>query len=665
MKRFLLLLLLAEHLLGLMPTIAQDLKFRVADFQQDQFDLTAKELDKNDGDGYAYALIKVTSDVEDDDLQSFKFDFTPLRSVQEMRDGELWVFVQRNAKHVEIRRKGYKTVKENLKLTIKEGATYKMSLSVQPPKITQRVLQFVVDPKNEGAIVKVKRADSDENYQLWGTVDANGSMSRLLETGEYLYEVSANNYKTSMGNVHLVNGEGNLVENVKLTPNFGYLEVADAYGIAGADVYIDNKKVGKIPYKSGRMECRNDYQIMISNGELYKTYNATFEIKQGETTKLSPRLESNFAETTIKVDGAADIYINGTHKGQGTWTGPLTAGTYNIECRLTNHVSTQRQITIKPNVAETFVMDKPLPIEGSLYVSSNPSGAKIYIDGVEMSQTTPYKFGHILIGTHKVTIMLANHKTENKTVNVKQDETSEVDVTLGNIARMTIKTTPADADLYIDGKYMGTTPYSEEMASGDYNIKLMKNRYKTFSKRIHLDSSNPDQAFKLRRLYQRKTQFYLQPMYQVGSLPGYGAAIGCYIRNINIEADFLMGSGSQRVYFISQMDPEIYLSKNIKSGYNVGGKVGYGFVFGSRLRVTPQLGGLFEHIGGLSCYAVSASFGVRADYVLTNHLGIVIAPEYSFPISKSDTYAALSSISSMIKGWGGGFNCRFGINLFF
>lgn len=85
---------------------AQELKFRVADFYQDQQDLTAQEENKKDDDGRLYAVIKVTSDNEDDDLSQFSFDFNYNVSSQEMRDGELWLFVQRNAKNVTIRRGG-------------------------------------------------------------------------------------------------------------------------------------------------------------------------------------------------------------------------------------------------------------------------------------------------------------------------------------------------------------------------------------------------------------------------------------------------------------------------------------------------------------------------------------------------------------------------------
>ena len=614
MMRILLSPLLLRLLAGLGAVQAQELKFRVAEFYQDQQDLTAQEEHRDDGDGRPYAVIKVTSDKEDDDLNQFSFDFNYIKCSKEMRDGELWVFVQRNAKNVTMRREGYKTLKYPLPLTIQAGKTYRMKLSVQARVIRQRILQFKVAPAGEGAIVKVRKEGSEDDFQLWGAVDSQGSIDRLLDTGEYSYEVSAENYKTAIGKVSLAYGSGNHVENITLVPNFGFLEVGDAGGFAGAEVYVNDRKVGQIPYKSKPMECRSDYRLMVSKGELYRTYSSTVEIRQGETTKVSPRLESNFAETTIKVEDGAEIFINGTSRGKGSWTGPLRAGPHNVECRLPSHVPSQRQIVVKPDVAETFVIEKPRPIEGSIYVKSNPSGARVLLDGKELGVTTPHMMEHVPIGSHRVTLMLDNHKQEHVEVNVKQGETATADVTLNE--------NPA--------------------------------------------SSHSRKTSTLARKYQQRSQLYVQPTFQVGAHMGVGAAVGGFLSNVNVEADFLYGLGKETVYWLDPNNHDLVAEESYSNMY-FGGKVGWGFVIGSRLRLTPQVGaGLLRVSGSESdCYAVKGTVGVRVDYAVARHFGLVVAPEYHIPFSKSEVYNAVSAVSSAIKGWGTGFNCTVGLNVFF
>lgn len=671
MKRLITTLFFATILMGTLVSNAQELKFSIIeDIKPDPLDMTAREENRNDGDGYAYAIIKVTSDVEDDDLSKFNFHFGYIKSEKEMHDGQLWIYVQRGAKTMDIRREGYKPILKHTFQTIKKGTTYTMKLSAQTPKVKQRVLQFKVEPADENAIVKVRPENSDSSYELWGTVDKTGSISRLLETGTYLYEVAADNYESSQGRVVLTanaNGD-NFVENVKLTPNFGYLEIVNTHDIAGAEIYVNDKKVGIAPYRSERMECGDDYRLMISNGELYKTYSSTFAITRGDTTKLSPKLESNFAETTIKVDGDAEILINNVSRGHGTWVGPLRAGNYDVECRLPSHKPSTKQITVKANISETFLMDKPTPIEGSLYVNTNPSGAKIIIDDKDMGVTTPRNIDNILIGHHKVRIMLANHRTETFDVDILQGETTQLDVKLSDIADITIESTPSSASLYINGSYAGTTPYTAEMASGDYDIRLVKRKYRTLTQTVHLDSSNPAQTFTLHRQYQQRSQFYLQPMFQIGASTAAGAAVGIFVGNVNFEADYLFGFGSETIYWnYSREDvSERPREENLSPTY-IDAKVGYGFAVGTRLRITPQVGGGIVKISGQesSSYAVSGIVGMRADIAVASHISVVAAPEYGFSITESDNYRRIADVSSKVEGWNGGFNIRLGLSVYF
>lgn len=64
MKRILILTILMQILVSGVVVSAQELKFRVSDFYQDQQDLSGQEENRNDGDGVPYAIIKVGSVVK-------------------------------------------------------------------------------------------------------------------------------------------------------------------------------------------------------------------------------------------------------------------------------------------------------------------------------------------------------------------------------------------------------------------------------------------------------------------------------------------------------------------------------------------------------------------------------------------------------------------------
>ncbi|MBP5771620.1 MAG: PEGA domain-containing protein [Bacteroidaceae bacterium] len=656
-------------LLGTLSLSAQQLlKFSVASFQLDPFDQTAlnPEFEKIDGSGYRYAIIKVTSDNPDDKLSAFLFNFFSLRHEVREHNGELWVYVQKNAKRVTITRPGYMAVNRyDLGTAIQEGKVYTMQLSVQTPEVKHRILQFKVTPPDVAALVKVKREDSDGDYELWGTVDASGGIARRLETGIYEYEVTAEHFDPTPGRVVLTYAEDNLVEEVPLLPNFGYLEVADENGIAGAQIYVNDKLIGTVPYtKKDRWDVREDYRIMISKGELYKTFNGTFSIKKGETTRLTPKLESNFAETTITVADNAEIFIEGESRGRGKWVGPLKAGTYNVECRLDDqHRPTRRQITVKPNLSETFQLDVPTPIVGSIFVNSKPLGATIQLDGKEVGNT-PKEVREVLIGTHTVRVIHDGYRVEQQTVKVEEGKTAELDIQLRDQARFTINAHP-QARLTLDGKDVGLTPYSFDGASGDYDIRLDCHRYKTFHQKTALRASAPQQTFRLQRIFQMPTSFYLGAGFQAGTLMGLNAHAGAYIYNINIEAYATFGMGSETGY-LNYIDGTSSQDENLKARL-FGGKVGYGITVGSRLRITPQvgLGALSVTSDHITASALCATLGCRIDYALTSFFGVNLTPEGQFALSKKDVFKQISEQSSKVKGWGTGAGARIGVYLYF
>lgn len=682
-------------ILFLLPALcssAQDaqekLDCHVVSFEMEQFSTTAQErrYEKIDKNGDRYAIIKIKDRDGRANLSGFTFNFGTLNSEVKPHGDELWVYVQRNAKTVTIRHPDYKTIeKYDLNTTIQPGKTYVMLLTMDDivknikREVKKQILQFKVTPANEKAVVKVKKAEDKGEYELWGEVDGAGTIDQMLAFGVYDYEVKAiaSDYLPSTGRIKLSDSRNKYVEKVNLKPNFGFLEVDGNNGATGGEIYVDDLKIGIVPYSdtSTRWKCGN-YQITIRNGDLYKPYNSTFVINQGETTKISPKLESDFAQTTISVDGNAEILIDGQFKGYGSWTGPLKTGEYTIICRKANHRESSRMITIKPNESETFTIPAPKPITGNIYISSRPSGATIYIDG-ETKGTTPSLLQEALIGRHKVQLRLANHKTENRDVVIKENETLDLDITLSDMAHMTIDSKPSNATLYINNHEVGTTPYSADMASGDYDILIKKRKYKDYSQRVHLDSSTPTKSIKLNRQYLFPNSFYIQPTFQIGSFMAAGGQIGGYISNVNIEASYLYGMDeSEMIYWNAT------LSDAKPCGYTyrasaIGVKLGYGIIIGTRMRITPQAGieivqlsssdsyNLDTSFDASETYAVSSSISAKFECAIANNFGFYLSPEYTFAVKKGNYYTDMESVSDKIKGFVTGANVKLGVSLFF
>jgi hypothetical protein len=73
---------------------------------------------------------------------------------------------------------------------------------------------------------------------------------------------------------------------------------------------------------------------------------------------------------------------------------------------------------------------------GSLDISSSPSGAAIYIDGIA-NGTTPNTVDDVVAGSHKITLKKSGYQDWGKIVSVTEDDTTEVDATLYAVATAT------------------------------------------------------------------------------------------------------------------------------------------------------------------------------------------------------------------------------------
>lgn len=175
-------------------------------------------------------------------------------------------------------------------------------------------------------------------------------------------------------------------------------------------------------------------------------------------------------------------------------------------------------------------------------------------------------------------------------------------------------------------------------------------------------------------MVQRPLSVYLGGAYQLGAAAGIHASIGTFIKGFNVEASMFIGlSESEEVFAYSS---DVYQSSY---GYTYkttgfGARLGYAFAVGNSLRITPQVGASVASIKGTEtkrgssanpkatdAYAVSGNVGVRVDYLIGNHFGLCLTPDFGFALSESDLYTRLSAASSTVKGFGQGFNVRAGI----
>jgi hypothetical protein len=176
--------------------------------------------------------------------------------------------------------------------------------------------------------------------------------------------------------------------------------------------------------------------------------------------------------------------------------------------------------------------------------------------------------------------------------------------------------------------------------------------------------------------YQKPTHLYAEAGYQLGSYSGIGVALGGYFNNVNLEAGFTMGSQQSDVYWYSEDGGSRLLTPYAANRMDL--KLGYGIPFGSRIQITPQIGGGLLRLKNMNTvidkalatawgdtYAMQWIGAVRMTYTFLPRCQLVLTPEYTGTIKQGPLFEKLSIASSDIKAWGSGISLKVGFSFFF
>ena len=310
-----LMLVLAMLLAGVLPSLAQQpLTFRVVSFGADPFDLAASsdEHRETDGSGSLYAIIKVEGENPSDDVTPYLYDFGQLNHKVTNHNGEVWVYVQKNAKRVTISRKGYKSLSGyDLGLTIEAGKTYRLVLSAQAPVVRTQMLMFAVAPADSKAVVAIKGDSPGAVEQMLGTVDEGGAIARNLPLGTYSYRILSENYYPTEGTVRLNDYTQTYTERVTLRPRFSLITLNVA---AQADIYVNGERKGTRSW-TGQLNA-GTYQVECRQlNHTSTTQSITVEESRPQTLTLAAPTPITGTLSVLSAPLGAAIRIDGRDYG--------------------------------------------------------------------------------------------------------------------------------------------------------------------------------------------------------------------------------------------------------------------------------------------------------------------------------------------------------------
>jgi hypothetical protein len=409
-------------------------------------------------------------------------------------------------------------------------------------------VNFVMSPNfAEITIIAPASAELYVNNQYKGT----GTWHQRLNAGIYSFEARSDKHRPAKQDMTIVAGKSDTI-NLAPIPIYGSLDVMT--DPAGANIVIDGKDHGTTPNTIYNLPI-GDCNVQLSKSG-YATVTKTVVITDGKSTELIETLSTgSTAVDSLSATSAngqtssneraviissnpseAKLYIDGNMVGITPYNGVLNLGNHILRVEQ-GMEKVEKDVYISQTGGETnfkltfaqqaFIestnglldsnqspsqSNQEPSLVRTVTISSDPTGANLYIDGNAVSQT-PYN-GTLGFGNHNLRIE-QNGQTAEKTITISQTGGDTVfNLSLGQKTlnrsfglskTIRISSNPPHADLYIDGKVLEKTPTSVDLSYGTHSF-IVTNGGKKNAQEIEINSeTSPDLFFELYDCYTNKT----------------------------------------------------------------------------------------------------------------------------------------------------------------
>lgn len=325
-----------------------------------------------------------------------------------------------------------------------------------------------------------------------------------LIAGEYQLMLTKDLYHPYSGTFTLEEGETKELPLINLKPRFGYIEVASTP--SGADVYLDDKLIGKTPV--ARREIESGEHTLRTEFNLYHDKTETFIIEDGDDRSFNLELAPAFGQLNITSEPeGATVYIDEQMVGTTPFVkDQWPSGTYKL--RLTRELWTDETETIE--VKDGQPTERLIVLTKNFgTVKVNAPGATIFQDDQQVGKGS-YQ-ANLKPGSYTFKAVKDKHRDAEKniyiTIGSHEDITLEPEPIMGSVSIFSEPMETKGANIIINGnKRKENTPAVIPLIIGDYNIKVEKQGFLEASKNVTVkEGENQKLTFRM-QTYQGSLQ---------------------------------------------------------------------------------------------------------------------------------------------------------------
>lgn len=296
----------------------------------------------------------------------------------------------------------------------------------------------------------------------------------LLLPGDHEVTAQAKGYVTLEETITVSEERTQEIE-LALEPLPGKLELTSE--LVEIEVSIDDQAVGTAP---GLIEdiARGPHIIEFSKRRYFPLRQEIDIEGLGRTQTLDVVLEPAWGQMEFSSEPAgADVTIDGEVAGQTpVTTEVLETGTV-VSVSALGYKTWQREVSVKAGTNEAHPLIELVVADGTLEITSSPSGANVTIDG-GFRGTSPLSADLSPLRAHQVELFLEGYRRAVRSVSIEPEGRESLAVNLTPIiGRIQLSIEPADAEVIVDGRARGQGSQTLALTAKAHTIMVRKPGY--------------------------------------------------------------------------------------------------------------------------------------------------------------------------------------------
>jgi hypothetical protein len=349
------------------------------------------------------------------------------------------------------------------------------------------------------------RADADKNL-IGASVSVDGQPVGVIQgplvipttAARHLVEIKKDGFETLSQWIDMSNNPQQI-----LTPSLGVGKpkfgtvIVDA-DVQGAEIYIDgNKHPDNTPAVINNViEGIHVIEVKKSPSPAWKM---TVSVVAGQQTKVHADLEAGMGKGVGVIRVLSDAqgaraYLDGTDMGPvPVDIKDVKAGDHIVQVKAPGFQTSERRVSVTAGGSKIEKFDlnaEAAGDRGTLKVVSTVPEAQVFIDGAAVGKVPQEK--KLSAGEHPVVVRLDGFKQFEQKVRLDAGQTVTVTAELRAVGRLRIVSTPAKAQVIINGIPAGRTPLDTEVEVGETVVRTELAGFQPFEETVNIQGGKTE-----------------------------------------------------------------------------------------------------------------------------------------------------------------------------